>query len=545
METAVNYIIESSLCLGALAMLYRAWLRRNPVLWFNRIYLLLALVVSATVPLVHYSMGHSVVYHGNMLPELQVSDGYYLLDSLTVWGSQTQTSFIEKLKVLPWLKLVYLTGIILLFGKLLVGLAKIRWFKNQGVIHHHAGIVLVDMQNAIGPFSFFNILFINQQNYNPNEVKVIIDHELAHIKLKHSYDILLLELILIVQWFNPFAWLLRHDLKELHEFQADQYTLQAGTNPAHYRRLLVLQALGAQVDLGHNFSQSLIKKRLKMMNSHTNRKLGLLKPITALLLISFLVTAFGYDQAPIPSSPPPFSGDGTNTLALKSQPFSDAAINTLMPPPPPYVADTTIYHKTEVMPEFPGGLNGLSTYVMSALKYPVEAQVKGITGKVFIGFVVDRNGKVINAKVERSVHPLLDKEALRVVNEMPRWTPGTDGGDPKNVYFTLPINFALSPTTLDNEKMTIIEQMPEFPGSQAKLMEYLGKNVKYPAAAMETNQTGKAYVSFDVMEDGSVQAAKIAKSSGYEPLDNEAIRVVSAAPKWEPGRQKGEAVSNH
>jgi TonB family protein len=553
MESAVNYIIESSLSLGLMVMLYRAWFKRQPVMWFNRLYLLLALLVSVSVPLIHYTLKQPA-HQVNMLPEVQVGTGYELLETVVVWGAKTQLSFVEKLQQLPWLKLIYLTGIVMLISKLLIGLLKIRWHRQKGVAQNNAGFLLVDTRNQLGPFSFFNILFINQNQYKADEIKVIIDHELAHIKLKHTYDILLLELILIVQWINPFAWLLRHDLKEIHEFQADQYTLQAGTNPAQYRELLVIQALGTRVDLGHNFSQSLIKKRLKMMNSKNNKSLSIFKPLAALMMVAILIMAFGYDEPMFPPPPPPTKdtpvtdlllGDNTtanfiDTIAPPPPPVPSEKL--VPPPPPPIETDTTVYSQTEVMPEFPGGMSRLMEFLGTSIVYPKEAMQKKITGKVFVYFVVDKKGKVVNAKITRGVDPLLDQEALRVVNSMPAWKPGTQGGDPKNVSYTLPINFALTVNATSNEKLAFVEQMPEFPGGQTKLMEYMRTNVKYPTAAMEKNQTGKAYVSFDVMEDGSVQAVKIEKSTGYELLDNEAIRVVSAMPKWNPGKQQGEAV---
>ena len=125
METAVNYILESSVSLGFLVLLYRAWFKHNPILWFNRLYLLLALAVSATIPLIHYTWGNPVATI-QKLPEVQIGTGYYLLDAVTLWGSEAQTTFVDKLQQLPWLKLIYLTGILFLAAKLLIGLFRIR-----------------------------------------------------------------------------------------------------------------------------------------------------------------------------------------------------------------------------------------------------------------------------------------------------------------------------------------------------------------------------------------------------------------------------------
>lgn len=548
METAVNYIIESSLSLGLMALFYRTWLKRRPVMWFNRLYLLLALTVSAVVPLVHFSIGQPQVYGGNVLPEVQVNAGYYLLDTVTVWGSQTQATFVDKLQQLPWLKLIYLTGILMLAAKLLAGLIKIRWFKHKGVVQSDAGFVLVDTRTEHGPFSFFNILFINSGQYRSDEIKVIIDHELAHIRLKHTYDILLLELILIVQWFNPFAWLLRHDLKEIHEYQADQGTLQAGADPAHYRELLVLQALGTRIELGHNFSQSLIKKRLKMINSKNHKSPGFVKPAAALLLMGCMVTAFGYERNVVP--PPPPSPQTVDAAPAPPAPDVQQPVQTPPPPPmaapvtpPPPATDTTVYQKADVMPEFPGGQDALMKYLFANIKYPSQAIEKGVQGTVVVSFVVSAAGEVTKARIVKGID-MLNDESLRVTKGMPRWKPGTVGNKPVNVQYTLPIRFALSApqSVKEGDTYTYVETMPQFQGGDAKLMEYLAKNCRYPAQAKDNNWTGKTLVSFVVMENGGVDSAIVLGGSGHDILDQEALRVIKSMPNWIPGKQNGQVV---
>lgn len=96
------------------------------------------------------------------------------------------------------------------------------------------------------------------------------------------------------------------------------------------------------------------------------------------------------------------------------------------------------------MPQFPGGEEKLRQYVASEVKYPLEAKEAGIRGMVFISFIVNKQGNVENVTVARGVHPLLDKEALRVVKAIPRWIPGTNNGKPENVSYTIPINFKLT-----------------------------------------------------------------------------------------------------
>jgi len=220
--------------------------------------------------------------------------------------------------------------------------------------------------------------------------------------------------------------------------------------------------------------------------------------------------------------------------------------------------DEQVFVVVEEMPEFPGGELALRKFIAESIKYPVEAKEKGIIGKVFVTFVVSKTGKTERAKIARSVHPLLDAEALRVVALLPDWKPGTQRGVAVNVSYTIPINFALdggkdikqttslvplkSDEKAEKQVFIVVEEMPEFPGGPDALRRFLAMNVKYPAEAQKAKTQGKVYVSFVINSEGKVEQAKIEKS--VDPaLDAEAIRVVGLMPEWKPGKQRGTAVS--
>jgi TonB family protein len=162
-----------------------------------------------------------------------------------------------------------------------------------------------------------------------------------------------------------------------------------------------------------------------------------------------------------------------------------------------------------------------------------------------VSFVVDEKGAVKDAKIEKSVSPVLDKEALRVVNSMPAWKPGSEKGKAVKVAFTLPINFVLDNQSSKgpdkNGVYGVVEEMPSFPGGDATLRDYFIKNVVYPDDAKKAGIQGKVYVSFVVDEKGVVTDVKVAKSASPS-LDKEACRVITAMPKWNPGKEKGKAV---
>ena len=215
-----------------------------------------------------------------------------------------------------------------------------------------------------------------------------------------------------------------------------------------------------------------------------------------------------------------------------------------------------IYQVVEEMPEFPGGMGECMKFIGKNIKYPAEAIEKGIQGRVIIQMVVTKEGDIAEAKVVRSIDPLLDAEALRVINSMPKWKPGKQKGEAVNVKYTIPVMFRLgngsdinpakestgTPETVDeNSVYQVVEEMPEFPGGMAECMKFLGENIKYPTQAQENGKEGRVIVQFVVNRDGSIVEPSVVRGVDSE-LDAEALRVISIMPKWKPGKQKGEAV---
>lgn len=246
----------------------------------------------------------------------------------------------------------------------------------------------------------------------------------------------------------------------------------------------------------------------------------------------------------------------------------------------PAVKDTTVFQVVEVMPEFPGGQQGLMKFLNKTIKYPEIAYKNGTQGRVIVGFVVRSDGSLSNIELKRSVDPYLDKEALRVIAAMPKWKPGTQRGKVVNVQYTVPVMFRLSggsestqpaqavqpqktpePVTIkefeeivvvgygskeeaaNNEPaFKVVDEMPKFPGGQEALMTYLAKSIKYPVIAQQNKEQGRVTIRMVVGKDGNISKIKVL--SGVSPsLDYEAIRVVGNMPKWVPGKQNGEAVA--
>lgn len=212
-----------------------------------------------------------------------------------------------------------------------------------------------------------------------------------------------------------------------------------------------------------------------------------------------------------------------------------------------------VFRIVEDMPEYPGGQEALRKEIAGLVKYPKEAKEKGIQGKVFVTFVVNKSGKIEDAQIAKGVDALLDKEALRVINSLSKtWKPGKQRGTVVSVQFTLPINFALGDGKNKEEKASsskqkdgvyfIVEKMPKYPGGQDQLKMDIANEVKYPEEAKKAKKQGKVYITFNVNESGKIESTKIAR--GVCPsLDKEALRVINSLDKtWTPGMEKGKAV---
>lgn len=238
------------------------------------------------------------------------------------------------------------------------------------------------------------------------------------------------------------------------------------------------------------------------------------------------------------------------------------------------IPDSVVFEVVEKMPDFPGGMNGLIEYLKTNVKYPAEAHKAGIQGRVIVSFVVTKDGSISDAKIIRSVDPNLDKEALRVISAMPKWTPGTQRGQAVNVRFSVPVAFRLSnpePPKAEEIKnleevvvvgygpkedpaatgikanesepiFKVVETMPKFPGGLRGVMQYLAKSIKYPVLAQEHKEEGQVILKMVIGKDGSLSNISVLRSVSPS-LDAEAIRVVSNMPKWEPGQQRGQAVA--
>jgi len=459
MTNFVNYLLESGISLSLFALVYFLFLRRETFFSINRWFLLVSISFSALLPLLHIPF---YAPQPNMLQEVTVTPYVNLLSSVTIYGASVSQGVERFVLTYSLLGYIYLAGVTILLGILILRIYQIVRLIVKNRIVPEGKMKLVFLEQESSPFSFLNYIFVSNNLQNTKGWEKMLEHEKQHIRQGHTFDVLVLEIIAVFQWFNPFFWMFRRALRENHEFLADQAVISQGTAPSWYKQILINQYVGDQIVLANNFNYSLIKNRIKMISKIKSRKMANIKILIGFVLAASLVAVFACEQKQsenteiIPAGksitiiadgkPLQITGDDAGIEKLKSVIVSsgkfelkpDSATGQLT-----IVNQEEVYNVVEQMPEFPGGETALPAFLGKEVKYPAEAAKKGIQGKVFVTFVVAKDGSVTNAKVVRGVDPMLDAEALRVVKAMPKWTPGKQSGKDVAVQFTVPINFKL------------------------------------------------------------------------------------------------------
>jgi TonB family protein len=211
-----------------------------------------------------------------------------------------------------------------------------------------------------------------------------------------------------------------------------------------------------------------------------------------------------------------------------------------------------VFTAVENSAEFPGGIEKFYEFIKATLKYPETAKQNGVKGKVFLTFVVEKDGSLNNIKVLRGIGSGCDEEAVRVIKASPKWKPGTQNGNIVRQQYTVPISFgtptpsvngeaSMNQPTGENGIYSRVEQPAEFPGGIENLYKYLAKNLQYPKAARENKVQGKVFITFIIEKDGSLTDFKVLRGIG-SGCDEEAIRAMKGSPKWKPAAQDGKQV---
>ena len=381
------------------------------------------------------------------------------------------------------------------------------------------------VESDIPSFSWRRHIVLSRADINENPA--ILIHEKMHVECRHSIDLMIYTAATVFQWFNPLVWIARTELKMLHEYEADELTINKGIDATQYQLLLVKKAVGAKrFQLANGFNHSKLKNRITMMHKNkTNRMMKL----AYFLCIPALIVAMGACVQK--------TNAGNISPVGQSVAADKAARDTTQ-------SEALGLNYEDTKPSFNGGdANEFSKWVNENLNYPENCRKEGISGRVTLTFTVTETGKVTDVKVLRGVHEDLDKEALRVVSSSPDWTPGTENRKPVPVTFTFPVIFQTRKSDTEAVPFQLADIKPGFNGGDAnEFSKWVNENLNYPENCRKEGISGRVVLSFTVTETGKVTDAKVLRGV-HEGLDKEALRVVSSSPDWTPGMKDGKPVA--
>lgn len=405
-----------------LYMVYMLFFRAQKSLVFNRIFLFMIVLIGIMGAFIT-NLDLNILNNSDNVISSKLSFSL-LLDELKIASNNTQNNFTyssEKIILITYLTISSLLFLSLLYR--ILGIIKLV-YSNETI--KDQGFTFVILEGKMQTFSFFHYIFISESIYKNSKISEgIISHEKVHAIQKHSIDILLAELLIIIQWINPISYLLKRSIRENHEFLADKGVLLEFSDLENYKLLLLQNSNLLTINsITHNFSYSLLKKRINMM-TRKNSKVKLV--LGAIILpIAFGITILAC------SSP---QKDEALTEEITTEKVTSEQAQK--------VTEETVFTVVETMPEFPGGKKALYKFLGDNIKYPAKAKEDGIQGQVFVNFIIETNGSVTNVNILRGVNSELDKEAERAVKIMPNWKPGEQRGEKVRVSYNLPIKFVL------------------------------------------------------------------------------------------------------
>lgn len=331
-----------------------------------------------------------------------------------------------------WIGYLYLAGVVVLLVRLAVQAFSLYRLIVRMPEKEINGVRAKCLNDPSGPFSFFGWIFMNPAAVKEDEISEILTHEMAHVKQHHSVDVLLAEMVSICCWMNPFAWLLKREVRLNLEFLADRKVMEAGFATKSYQYHLLGLAYNHKYGLSNNFNFSHLKQRIIMMNKKKSNDAGHIK-YALFVLPAFALLVAGNISC---------SQDASQTEDAKEEvvaPVSPEAKEA----PADSTAKEEVFMVAEQMPEYPGGMKEMLKFLQENVKYPENAMKNNVQGRVIVQFVVEKDGTPTEFKVLRSVDPDLDAEALRVMKAMPKWKPGMQKGQVVRVKFTVPVSFKL------------------------------------------------------------------------------------------------------
>lgn len=513
------YSLKVAFCLIAFYLVFKLLLSKETFHTFNRWVLLLVMVVSILLPWLKVTTAEPTA----------IAEGMISLESIIASAEVVNDDTPEGLSAIQLLFIIYIIGIAVFFLREVVSVVRLYRLIRRGTpltaeqagVSQH-GVRVVVMKNEIAPFSWFRHVVLSEKDFRENP-REILTHELAHIRLGHSWDVAVCNLLIIFQWWNPAAWLLKRELQNVHEFEADEAVINRGVDAKQYQLLLIRKSVGERLfSMANNLNHQSLKKRITMMTTKKSSPWQKAKVLVALPMAALAVVAFAN-----PDVERVAEQVETESQAVVEKAKADVAgIET--------AAEQQTAEKQEVADEQGKNVSVKGVVVQKEDGNPIVGVAVTVRGTK-IGAVTDVDGKfhIDNVPVGSWIDVfMIDCEigSLQVTEQ-----------NASNLHFVIAYDGPSSSKSPGSDAFDVVEEMPVYPGGMPAMMDFFYKNMKYPKEAFDAKQEGRVIAQFVVEKDGSITDAHIVKSVS-PALDAEALRIVNAMPNWTPGRQNGKPV---
>ena len=593
------YVIKAAITLALLYSCFFLFLSKETFHRFNRCMLVGIMLVSLFMPMFHFTTEHPTTLN----EEVYQMQNYIQHDTAPIIVTAQQPRGITWIQALTW---IYMAGVVLMLILTLVQATSLIRFMSSGVRHTDTqGNTVILHNNDVPPFSIFRYIVMSVKDYESCR-QYILTHEQEHIRLGHTYDLLLLQGMKTLMWFNPFIWFLSRDLKAVHEYEADQAVINQGIDAKSYQQLLVMKVVGNRLQpFTNNLNHGSLKKRIVMMYQKPSNRWLMLKALCAIPVAALTINTFA---TPIETDP---VEDMVKTLETTNVPAFNEVKEAL---PSPKTAEEASEEKPFAITTDSNNIDDNPLILINGHEVKIPADIKTIDGETLgkmlhinkediASVTVLKNGaataiygekakngvisietKAFQAQpkdtvvVKNEVSDVLNISSAVNIDELMEKLPGAE----KHEDGSITINGKVVKKILlqgqevyddddDDPVFEVTEEPAQYPGGQAALMQFLAQNIRYPKISAENGVQGRVIVQFVVEKDGSLSNFAVVKKSGdtitknaqsgitvnalgsateeskvpqeaFDALNAEAVRVLREMPKWIPAKQRGQEV---
>ena len=587
MSALLLYSIKSAIVLSMLYLPYMLMLRRESFFRFNRLILLGILLLSLVLPLCNIpwmSLDHQPVVQAAQLQMLELGIPVHVLPEVQVIASPLRGGREGSFSLFHLFTFIYIIGMVALLLMRLWQIARLQFGLRRGVLWHNdeQGVRIYCHSGDVAPFSWMRNIVINEKDYDEAGREIVL-HEMGHIQGRHSWDVVLLTLVQMLQWWNPLCYVLGISLRDVHEYEADNFVLEQGVSAQGYQLLLIRKAVGSGgYPFANSFNHSLTKKRITMMkksksNPWMKSKALYVIPVAALALSAFATPKF---VAPIEETVTKLEGKGTENsanLQVLEQEMNPAAQKDMTQSSTENVILEEVKQQdTEGRPLFV--LDGKIIEVSKDVNFETMNSEEQFSSLLNIN--VEDIESITVLKNDAATKVWGDKGANGVivittkskddVKELVKKLPGAEMDDGNiTVGGKSVAKIMLNDKEVLNNNDTIynvVKERAKFPGGDEECFKFLSENVRYPKLCHEFGVQGRVIVRFVIEKDGSITHIEKVRGAGKtlsevevtsykkehpdspeqlkagqdlgDLLFGEAKRVMELMPKWEPAKDK-------